>query len=68
MALVNVEDRILRSNTRDTKRWCKGKEGAEHQFTWVFQFADYRDRDHKQWEQQVCSVCGRKAKWRLGTK
>ncbi len=58
---------------KDTKRWCKGKPGVEHDYRWVayedlpnapYQFKDtsrpdYRNKAELVWEFQVCAACGK---------
>lgn len=40
-----------RGNSRDTKRWCKGVEGREHQKQWI---PSHKLRD---WYDLKCTAC-----------
>ena len=44
-----------RGNSRDTRRWCKGRPGIEHIYHWVTWFS------HPAWiaQHQRCATCGR---------
>jgi hypothetical protein len=61
-----TEERVHLSNTKDTKKWCRGKAGVPHIFEWVHQFTLTRSRTGNTYvmEKQVCSNCGRVGKWR----
>jgi len=51
---------------KDTKRWCRGRVGVEHQYAWQ------RSRKHDYgrvpppepgWYIEACSLCGRQRNW-----
>ena len=50
-SLLQENDTVRCGNSRDTRRWCRGKEVVEHDKHWVHRFSN--------WEVQVCKNCGR---------
>lgn len=51
------------SKKKDTKKWCKGKIGVEHQLKCV-KYTDAKNLDHIRprqisWRILVCTVCGK---------
>jgi hypothetical protein len=58
------EERIRAFNTRNTKLWCRGRVGIEHQFVWTVEYCYMAGNSPKGAEREVCSECGRKARIR----
>lgn len=51
-AVIECDDRVRRSNSRNNRRWCGGKEGIEHQKEWIV-------KGYGGWSVEVCRQCGR---------
>lgn len=62
------EDKVKSRNKRDTKKWCRGKVGVEHQWEWIntsklpnrTQFPGDTYLSH--FEVQYCHKCGKQGK------
>lgn len=52
--------RERKTNSRDTRRWCKGKVGQEHNYTWTVD-TRYNFGGRRDWYKLACSDCG---KWK----
>lgn len=48
-----------KSAKKDTKKWCKGKEGREHQLKVVPHLLPFRKPQDSGWKDLVCTVCGK---------
>lgn len=64
MKPVNVErEQPRRSNTRNSRRWCKGKRGVEHAYVWLadprYDYAKLDRPPSKQVFKHECVQCGR---------
>jgi hypothetical protein len=59
-----VPNQVRWPNSRNVRKWCKGKVGVLHVYEW--QCSDPRLADDPTWkyERQVCINCGRKYKLR----
>lgn len=63
------ECRPQHRSSKDTRRWCKGVDGREHCWQWVFrhELANANRRlAHGRgivWQQQVCDGCGKQRGW-----
>ena len=55
-----------RGNSKDTRKWCKGRVGIEHDPRWVdFHEAKTGRTDFRsKWELQICANCGKHLKLR----
>lgn len=53
---------VPRTNSRNTRRWCRGRTGIEH--TWEWQKYRVTDDPAWPWEIQICKACGRHGKVR----
>lgn len=42
---------------KDTKRWCKGKVGREHQYGELY---PYYQGYARKWHERLCATCGKK--------
>lgn len=61
------EPRIKNYNTRDTKKWCRGKVGVEHNASWKilppWSIASF-DRIGYVYTTLVCERCGKQLKYK----
>ena len=60
------ESRVRRYNSKDTKRWCKGRVGIDHTGVWQFWMDGFGSDGKRQWERFVCTTCERVLKIRVG--
>lgn len=56
---------VGRARKKDTRRWCKGKEGREHAIVWVRYNTVHRSTLPANWLIQRCRVCHRVFEWCL---
>lgn len=66
---VPTSDAFVRPhNKRNTRRWCKGKVGTEHQGLWtpyaIAKKTPYAHLKELPWEILVCQLCGKHLKLR----
>lgn len=54
-----------KAKKKNTRRWCKGKEGREHQIVWVRYNSVHRSTLPSNWLIQRCKVCHRTFEWCL---
>jgi hypothetical protein len=52
-----------KSRKKNTRRWCRGKEGVPHKPAWIdkgrwWHYRDFAPRYHSEW-QLVCTECGK---------
>lgn len=52
-----------RSN-RNTKKWCRGKPGIQHNYTWML-WSEYKKLSYlKDWDIEVCYNCNKTRRFR----
>ncbi len=63
-----IEERATHPGSKNTRRWCHGRVGVEHEPVWQFWFGDYLSVRHRgdkptgvpmEYQQKKCVNCGR---------
>lgn len=47
------------ASSKDTRRWCLGVDGREHDLVWQFWFDTWRFSTPRDYQRRVCLSCGK---------